>query len=163
MNRMIRALASANATALVAVLSLAPAAAHAAPPPDAQTFEKTFSFVPEKSQKIGITAGDVVIESVKILAWPDADDFRKAEKDPNDTKTMWVVFTYTNKGDRNYKCIYAVTVLDPEGGKPLAVDDADRTLDKGKVDDTNRFGMKMKTVLYKSAKTFKVNFTVWKK
>jgi len=154
-----------RALAVVTTLSLfgAANAVAAPPPPDAQKFEKTFSFVPEKSQKIGITAGDVVIESVKILGWPNAEDFRKAEKDPNDTTTMWVVFTYTNKGDRNYKCIYAVTVLDPEGGKPLAVDDADRTLDKGKVDDTNRFGMKMKTVLYKSAKTFKVNFTVWKK
>jgi hypothetical protein len=149
--------------ALAVLLALASLAAYAAAPPDAQKFEKTFSFVPEKSQKIGITVGDVVIESVKILNWPDAEDFRKAEKDPNDTKMMWVVFTYTNKGDRNYKCKYAVTVLDPDGGKPLAVDDAERTLDKGKVDDTNRFGMKMKTVLYKSAKTFKVNLEVWKK
>ena len=158
MSRTLRTLAVALTLSL-----LGSAAALSAPPADAQKFEKTFSFVPEKSQKIGITAGDVVIESVKILGWPNDEDFRKAEKKPDDTTTMWVVFTYTNKGDRNYKCIYAVTVLDPAGGKPLAVDDAERTLDKGKVDDTNRFGLKMKTNLYKTAKTFKVNLTVWKK
>ena len=150
--------------AVVTTLSLLGAAgAVSAPPADAQKFEKTFSFVPQESQKIGFAVGDVVIESVKILNWPDAEDFQKAEKDPNDTKMMWVVFTYTNKSDRNYKCKYAVTVLDPEGGKPLAVDDAERNLDKGKVDDTNRFGMRMKTNLYKTAKTFKVNLEVWKK
>ena len=159
MNRTFRALPAA----LAVLLALAPLAATAAPPPDVQKFEKTFSFVPEKSQKIGITVGDVVIESVKILDWPDAEDFQKGEKDLNDTKTMWVVFTYTNRGDRDYKCKYTVTVLEPKGEKPFAVDDATRTLDKGKVDDTNRFGMKMKTHLYKVAKTFKVNFEVWKK
>ena len=148
---------------LIAVVLVFAAAAPAfAAGPDVQKFERTLPFKAE-SQKIDLKVGDVTIESVEIKNWPDAEDFAKGEKDLNDTKTMWVVFTYTNKGDRNYKCIYAVTVLDPAGGKPLAVDDAERTLDKGKVDDTNRFGMKMKTNLYKTAKTFKVNFTVWKK
>ena len=156
-----RILAVVSLFAVVLVFGAA-APAVAAGKKDVQKFERTLSFKPE-SQKLDLTVGDVTFESVEIKNWPDAEDFAKGEKNPNDTKTMWVVFTYTNKGDRNYKCIYAVTVLDPAGGKPLAVDDADRTLDKGKVDDTNRFGMKMKTVLYKSAKTFKVNFTVWKK
>jgi len=146
----------------LAALLLASFAAPAAPPPDAKKFEKTLPFG-EKEQKIGIKTGDVVIESVKILNWPDAEDFRQGEKDLNDTKMMWVVFTYTNRGDRDYKCKYTVSVLDPQGDKPFAVDDATRTLDKGKVDDTNRFGMKMKTHLYKVAKSFKVTFEVWKK
>jgi hypothetical protein len=149
--------------ALAGLLVLAPVAAPAAPPPDVQKFEKSFPFVGEKEQKIGIKTGDVVIESVKILGWPDAEDFQKGEKDLNDTKMMWVVFTYTNRGDRDYKCKYTVSVLDPKGDKPFAVDDATRTLDRGKVDDTNRFGMKMKTHLYKVAKSFKVTFEVWKK
>jgi hypothetical protein len=158
MTRTFRALAVVTTVSL-----LGAAAATSAPPADAQKFEKKLPFVGEKEQKLGIKTGDIVIESVKILNWPDADDFRKGEKDLNDTKMMWVVFTYTNRGNRDYKCRYTVSVLDPAGGKPWAVDDATRTLDKGKVDDTNRFGMKMKTHLYKLAKDFKVDFEVWKK
>ena len=76
---------------------------------------------------------------------------------------MWVVFTYTNKGTSDYKTKFVVTVLDPAGGAPFAVDDATRTHDKGKIGDTNRFGVKMKTRLYNVAKTFKVSFETWKK
>jgi hypothetical protein len=129
---------------------------------DVQKFERTFPF-DEKVHKLGIKAGDVTIESVEIKNWPDAQDFAKAEKDPNDTKTMWVVFTYTNRSAGDYKCKYAVTVPDPKGGKAFAEDDSTRTLDKGKIDDTNRFGVKMKTLQYKLAKSFKVTFEVWKK
>jgi hypothetical protein len=129
---------------------------------DVQKFERTLPFKPEL-QKIDLKVGDVTVASVEVKNWPDAEDFAKGEKDPNDTKTMWVVFTYTNKGSGDYKCRYIVTILDPSGGKPWAEDDATRTLDKGKVDDTNRFGMKMKTHLYKQARTMKLTFEIWKK
>jgi len=143
--------------ALTVVAPPAPAAEK-----DVQKFERTFPFT-DKEHKIGITVGDVTIDSVRIKNWPDAEDIAKGEKDLSDTKTMWVVFTYTNKSASDYKCKYAVTVPDPNGGKAWAEDDATRTLDKGKVDDTNRFGMKMKTHQYKLAKTLKVTLEVWKK
>ncbi len=146
-------------TVVLLVVVAAPAVAAG---PDVQKFERTLPFKPD-SQKIGLKVGDVTIESVEIKNWPDAGDFAKGEKDPGDTKTMWVVFTYTNRGTGDYKCKYAVTVPDPKGGETWAQDDATRTLDKGKVDDTNRFGMKMKTHLYKQAKTMKLTFEVWKK
>ena len=149
---------------LVAVLVVVAGAtrpALAAEPKDVQKFEKTFPF-DENVHQIGITVGDATIESVKVKNWPDAEDYRKAEKDPNDTKSMYVVFTYSNKGPITYKCKFTVTVLDPEGGKPLAADDAKRDLDKNKASDTDSFFVKMKTRLYKQAKTFKVNFEVWK-
>jgi hypothetical protein len=133
----------------------------AAEPKDVQKFEKTFPF-DENVHQIGITVGEATIESVRVKNWPDAEDYRKAEKNPNDTKSMYVVFTYSNKGPITYKCKFTVTVLDPEGGKPLAVDDAKRDLDKNKVSDTDSFFVKMKTRLYKQAKTFKVDFEVWK-
>ena len=143
------------------VLAAGAAGPAAAAGPDVQKSEKTVAFKPEP-QKIGLTVGDVTIESVEIKNWPDAADFAKAEKDPNDTKTMWVVFTYSNKGAVKYNCRYTVSVLDPEGGKPLAVDDAKRDLDKNQVGDTNRFGMKMKTRQYKLAKKMKLGFEIWK-
>jgi len=143
-------------------LGLAALPASAAEKKDVQKFERTLAFKPE-SQKLDLTVGDVTFESVEIKNWPDAQDFAKGDKDPNDTKTMWVVFTYTNKGSSNYGSHIVVTVLDPSGGKPLAEDDTTRTQDKGKVGDTNRFGMKMKTNQYKVAKTMKIAFEVWKK
>ena len=150
---------------LLAVLVVAVAAtrpALAAEKKDVQKFEKTFPF-DENVHNIGITVGDVTIESVQVKNWPDAEDYKKAEKKPNDTKTMWVVFTYTNRGDRDVKCKYIVTVPDPKGEKPWAENDANRTLDAGKVDDTNRLAVRMKTHQYKLAKTFKVAFEIWKK
>ncbi|MFI5180196.1 MAG: hypothetical protein ACHQPI_02265 [Thermoanaerobaculia bacterium] len=147
---------------LAALVLLATAFPAVAAGPEVQKFERTFPF-DDKDHKIGVTAGDVTIQSVQIKNFPDAEDYAKGEKNPNDTKTMWVVFTYTNKGTSDYKCKYAVTIPDPKGGAAWAQDDATRTLDKGKVDDTNRFGMKMKTPLYKQAKTFKVTLEVWKK
>jgi hypothetical protein len=129
---------------------------------DVQKFEKSFP-LDEKDHKIGIKAGDVTIESVQIKNWPDAGDFAKGEKDLNDTHTVWVVFTYTNRNtSSDYKCKYTVTVPNPKGGTPWGENDSTRTLDKGKVGDTNRFGLRMKTHQYKLAKSFKVNFEVWK-
>ncbi len=150
---------------LVAVLVFAVAAtrsALAAEPKDVQKFEKTFPF-DENVHKIGITVGDVTIESVHVKNWPDAEDYQKAQKNPNDTKSMFVVFAYSNKGPITYKCKFTVAVLDPAGGAPWAVDDAKRDLDKNKLSDTDSFFVKMKTNLYKQAKTFKVNFEIWKK
>ncbi len=130
---------------------------------DVQKFERKVDFKPEP-QKLDIKVGDVTIESVEIKNWPDAADFAKGEKDLTDTKTMWVVFTYANRDTKNdYKCRYVVTVPDPKGGPPWAENDSTRTLDAGKVDDTNRFGVRMKTHQYKLAKTMKLGFEIWKK
>ncbi len=151
---------------LFAGLFLAAGAARpalAAEPKDVQKFEKTFPFDENVTHPIGITVGDATIESVKVRNWPDAEDYRKAQKNPNDTKSMYVVFTYSNKGPITYKCKFTVTVLDPAGGAPFAVDDSKKDLDKNKASDTDSFFVKMKTNLYKQAKTFKVNFEIWKK
>jgi hypothetical protein len=154
--------AAALGTLLAVAVALASAPPVAAAGPDVQKAERTVPFKPGL-HKLDLTFGEVTIESVEVKAWPDAEDLAKAEKDPNDTKTMWIVFTYTSKAATDYKCKYAAAVLDPDGGKPWAEDDATRTLDKGKVADTNRFGMKMKTLQYKLAQKMKVSFEVWKK
>ncbi len=130
---------------------------------DVQKLERTVAFKPEP-QKLDIKVGDVTIESVEIKNWPDAADVAKGEKDLTDTKTMWVVFTYTNRDTKSdYKCRYVVTVPDPKGGPAWAENDSERTLDAGKVGDTNRFGVRMKTHQYGLAKSMKLGFEVWKK
>ncbi len=148
---------------LAVVLLLAAAAAPAADVPgDAKKLEKTLPFK-EGPQKVDVKFENITIDYVDIKNWPDADDFRKGEIDPNDTKTMWVVFTYSNRGDRDYKCRYSVTIPDPKGGEAWASDDSVRTLDAWKMGDTNRFGVRMKTHQYKLARTMKLTFELWKK
>ncbi len=145
----------------LALLLLAGAAARAADvPADAKKFEKTLPFK-EGPQKLDIKVGDVTIDFVEFKNWPDEGDFAKGEKDPNDTKTAWVVFTYTNRGTRDFKCRYEVTIHDPKGGEIWGQNDSIRTLDAGKSGDTNRFGIRMKTHRYKLAKSMKLTFALW--
>ena len=126
-------------------------------------FERSYPFVRDKDIKVGIKVGDVTIESFRIRHWPDADDFRKSEKDLNDKHTMIVEFRYSNRDrETDYKCRYVVTI---PSGKEKASGENDRTatLDKGKLGDTNTMAVKMFTSDYKVAKTIKVSFEIWKK
>jgi hypothetical protein len=130
---------------------------------DVKKFEKSVPFHADET-KLGIKVDDKVsIDSVRIRHWPDSDDFSKAERELNDKHTMVVEFTYTNRDlDRNYKCRYDVKI--PGGdGVMLGENDRTATLDKGKVGDTNKMLIKMRTNDYKVAKTMKISFEVWRK
>ena len=136
--------------------------ARAADPGGRKTFEKSFPFTHDRDIPVGIQTGEVTIESVRIRNWPNADDFEKARKDPSDKSSAVVEFTYTNR-DRgsDWKCLYVVTVLGKDG--PLGENDRTATLDKGKVHDTNKIFVKLRTADFKVAKTFKVRFEIWRK
>ena len=123
-------------------------------------FERSYPFAGDKDIKVG----DVTIDSFRIRHWPDADDFRKSEKDLKDTHTMVVEFHYSNRDrDKDYKCKYVVTIPGGKDGKPFGENDRTATLDKGKLDDTNTMFLKMYTNDYKVAKTIKISFEIWKK
>ena len=126
---------------------------------DSKKVEKSVPFKSDE-QKLNIKIDDkVTIESVRVRRWPDPDDFRKAEHDLNDKHMCFVEFTYSNRDlDRNYKCRYELTVTGPDG--TLFHDDHTATLDKGKVGDTNKMLIKMRTNDYKVAKTMKISFEV---
>jgi hypothetical protein len=132
--------------------------------PDAKPIERSFPFVGDKDIKVGIKVGDVSIDSFRILHWPDPDDFRKAEKDLTDKHTMDVEFHYSNRDRENeYKCRYVVTIPGGKDGKPLGERDRTASLNKGKVDDTNKVSVRMYTSDYNVAKTIKISFQIWKK
>ncbi len=134
----------------------------AAAPGEKKKFEKTVPFTGDKDIKLGIKYGDVTIESVRIRHWPDADNLAKGEKDLSDTHTVWLDFTYSNRdSEHDYKCVYAAVIPGPDG--PWAQSDRTATLDKGKFDDTNKLGLKMKTHRYKQAKSLKLSFEIWRK
>lgn len=124
---------------------------------------RSFPFT-DKETKVGIKSGDVVIGSFQIRHWPDPDDMAKGEKDLNDRHSVDVEFTYANRDLQNdYKCRYTIEIPGGPDGKPYALADDTRTLNKGKVDDTNKVSLKMRTHQYKLAKTMKITFEIWKK
>lgn len=118
----------------------------------------------DKETKVGVKNGDALIGSFRIRHWPDPDNMAKGEKDLNDKHSVDVEFTYANRDlENDYKCRYTIEIPGGEDGKPYALSDQTRTLHKGKVDDTNKVSLKMKTHQYKLAKTMKVTFEIWKK
>jgi hypothetical protein len=118
----------------------------------------------DKETKVGVKSGDVLIGSFRIRHWPDPDNMAKGEKDLNDKHSVDVEFTYANRDlDNDYKCRYTIEIPGREDGLPYALAEQTRTLSKGKVDDTNKVSLKMRTHQYKLAKTMKVTFEIWKK
>ena len=130
---------------------------------DRKTTVKTYSFGRDSESKVGIRQGPVTIESVRIRNWPDADDFAEAEKDLGETHTMVVEFEYSNRDEaRDWKCRYTVTIPGKDGG-PWAENDRTATLDAGKIHDTNKMFVKMKTRYFKQVRSFKVRYEIWMK
>lgn len=118
----------------------------------------------DKETKVGVKSGDVIIGSFRIRHWPDPDNMAKGEKDLNDKHSVDVEFAYANRDlENDYKCRYTIEIPGGEDGRPYALVDQTRTLSKGKVDDTNKVSLKMRTHQYKLAKTMKVTFEIWKK
>ena len=143
------------------VLALAPALV--AGDSDKKVFEKSLTFAGDRDIPIGVKHGDVTIKSVRVRHWPDGDAFAKAEKDLNDKHTAVIEFTYDNRDrDHDYKVKYLVTIPGKDG-KPYGENDRTATLDKGKIDDTNKMFLKMYTNDYKVAKTMKVTIEIWRK
>ena len=132
-------------------------------PGDRKTYTKTHPFGPDRESKVGIRQGPVTIESVSIRNWPDADDFADAERDLNETHTMVVEFEYSNRDEaRDWKCLYVVTINGKDGAV-WAENDRTATLDAGKIGDTNKMFVKMKTRYYKQVRSLKVRYEIWRK
>ena len=145
---------------LVAALLLAPAAP-AGSSVERKTYTRAHPFGPDRESKVGVRQGPVSIDSVRIRNWPDADDFEDAEKDRNETHTMVVEFTYSNRDERrDWKCRYTVTIEGKDGGV-WAENDRTASLDAGKIGDTNKMFVKMKTRYYKQVRSFKVKYEIW--
>lgn len=154
--------ALARLAAALLPLLLAALPAWGADAGDRKTYERTHPFGPDRETKVGIRQGPVTIDSVRIRNWPDADDFADAEKDLNETQTMIVEFEYSNRDEvRDWKCRYTVTILGKDGAR-WAENDRTATLDSGKIGDTNKVAVKMKTRYYKQVRSFKVTYEIWR-
>lgn len=146
---------------LAALLLLVPALA-AADAGDRKTHTRTHPFGEDRESKVGIRQGPVTIESVRIRNWPDADDFADAERDLNETHTMVVEFEYSNRDEaRDWKCRYTVKIVGRDGAT-WAENDRTANLDAGKIYDTNKMFVKMKTRRFKEARSFQVEYVIWR-
>jgi hypothetical protein len=146
---------------LAATLLLAPTAP-GADPGGRKTYERTHPFGADRESKVGIRQGPVSIDSVRIRNWPDADDFADAERDRNETTTMVVEFEYSNRDEaRDWRCRYTVTIPGKDGSV-WAENDRTATLDAGKVGDTNKMFVKMKTRYFRQVRSFKVKYEIWR-
>ena len=148
--------------ALSAALLVLLSAVAAADSGERRTHVKTHPFGPDRESKVGIRQGPVSIDSVRIRNWPDADDFADAEEDLNETHTMVVEFEYSNRDEaRDWKCRYTVTIVGRDGST-WAENDRTATLDEGKIGDTNKMFVRMKTRYYKQVRSFKVRYEIWR-
>jgi hypothetical protein len=112
---------------------------------------------------VDVRVGEARIESFRIKGWPDREQREKAEKDRDDTHSIDVIFTYTNRDrDNDYKCHYTVRLLRKDG-KVLGEGDSGRTLGSGKKHDTNKVSLRMKTHRYEDVKTIEVNYAMVEK
>ncbi len=142
---------------LVLVLPLSVLAA------EKRTVNKTYEIQKKDDIKVDVKIGEAKIESLRIHDWPSHDEIEKGKKHHDDSSSIKIVFTYTNKDEKHaYKCKYAIAILDKDG-KVLGEADADQTLDKDKRKDTNSVSLEMHTHRYDDAKSIRVTYEMKEK
>ena len=116
-----------------------------APSNPASRLERVVPFRTKESVPVGIEDRFITIESVEVTSWPKPDEVRKAEGKPDDTTSLTVKFTYMNRDDNDWKCIYRVSLLD-DGGREIGSGVQERTLNGTEAGDTNRVSVKLRTL-----------------
>ncbi len=128
-----------------------------------RTVTKTYGLQKHDETEVGVRIGEAKIESFRIHDWPSHEKIEKGEKDRDDSSSINVVFTYTSKDhEHDYKCRYTVELLN-DHGKVLGEGAENRTLDKGKHNDTNRVSLKMHTHKYADARKVRVTYDMSEK
>ncbi len=142
---------------LIVAAALAVAAALGA----AET-EKTIP-MPKRDQvaKIGFSADKAGINTLEIQHYPDSDDVEKAKtKDLNDTHLTFWHFTVENRDEhRKAKIRIAIEVIGKDGSVVGKGDKSD-TVDAGKLDDSIRVWVRMRTLDIVSAKSAKLHLSI---
>ena len=121
----------------------------------AARLERVVPFRTKESVPVGIEDRFITIESVEVTSWPKPDEVRKAESKPDETTSLTVKFTYMNRDDNDWKCIYRVSVLD-DGGREIGSGVQERTLNGTEAGDTNRVSVKMRTLDFPKAVKLRV-------
>jgi len=121
----------------------------------AARLERVVPFRTKESIPVGIEDRFIAIESVEVTSWPKPDEVRKAESKPGETTSLTLKFTYSNRDDDDWKCIYRVAVLDDDG-REIGSGVQERTLNGTEAADTNRVSVKMRTLDFPKAAKLRV-------
>ncbi len=121
--------------------------------------EVTLPYRPNERVPVKIQIDNAVIDSFEIRDAPTKRHFEKAERDRGDTYRVKLVYTYTNRSAREYKCNYVATLVDA-GGRALGADATQRSLNKYQVGDTNGASLRTRTLNFRDATSVKLRFEV---
>ncbi len=121
----------------------------------ASRLERVVPFRTKDSIPVGIEDRFITIESVEVTSWPKPDEVGKAEGKPGETTNLTLKFTYANRDDDDWKCIYRVAVLDDDG-REIGSGVQERTLNGTEAGDTNRVSVKMRTVDFPKAAKLRI-------
>jgi serine/threonine-protein kinase len=125
------------------------------PVPATSRFERIVPFRTGSEIPVGIEDRFVKVESVAVTSWPKPDEVREAEGKPGETTKLTVKFTYTNRDDDDWKCVYRVQVLDASG-REIGSGVQERTMNGTEAGDTNRVSVKMRTMDFPKAARLRV-------
>ncbi len=121
----------------------------------AARLERVVPFRTKESIPVGIEDRFITIDSVEVTSWPKPDEVRKAEGKRDSTTKLTVKFTYSNRDDDDWKCVYRVQVLDDKGLE-IGSGVQERKLNGTEAGDTNRVSVEMRTVDFPRAAKLRV-------
>jgi serine/threonine-protein kinase len=117
--------------------------------------ERVVPFRTKESVPVGIDDRFITIESLEVTDWPKPDEVQKAAAKPGETTKLTVKFTYTNRDDDDWRCVYRVFVLDASG-REIGSGVQERTLNGTEAGDTNRVSVKMRTTDFPRAAKMRI-------
>ena len=126
--------------------------------PASARFERLVPFRTGTDIPIGIEDRFVTVDSVAVTSCPKPEDVRKADGKPDETTRLTVKFTYSNRDDDDWKCMYRVQVLDAAGAE-IGSGAQERTMKGTEAADTNRVSVKMRTMDFPRAAKLKIRIT----
>lgn len=116
-------------------------------------------FRPGEVVPLGIMKGAVTIQSVQVTTWPKPADLQRAEGRPGDMTNLTLKFTYANQVKQEWKCTYHVAILDDKG-EEIGSGERKASLGEEQKSDTNRVGVKMRTIDFIRASKLRIRVSL---
>ena len=124
-------------------------------PSAASKLERTVPFQTGADIPVGIEDRFITVVAVSVVSWPKPDEVARAAGKPGDESKLTLKFSYMNRDDDDWKCIYRVQVLD-QAGREIGSGVQERTMNGTEANDTNRVTVKMRTVDFPKAAKIRV-------
>lgn len=117
--------------------------------------ERIVQFKTGVSLSLGIVQRVIRIDTVEVTGAPNPEVHRKAKDQAGETTTLTAKFTYSNRGEDDWKCMYRVAILD-DRGEEIGSGEKERGLGGRQEADTNSVSVKMRTLDFPEAAKLRV-------